>query len=509
MDNSTGRSIILLGSNGSGKSSVGNSLLGKYVFSHPKLSECKQIKDFSRQHNISLNIIDTPGLFDADVSLAEGALELQKSLNICPNPHAFLIVVNTNDGKEYLDYTVDMLPLIFGENVFDNAIVFVNHRDDYAADSWVNEHQLVSRCGRRVVTAKTLDACMNKVTGAAILKKVSLLTSSGVSVYTHKSIELHRRVLIGCMSVCGTGDDIRSQLNEMNTRLKAMLDKKHSSNIRNEIKVVMIGKSGNGKSSTGNTLLGYNGFTVGDSLNAVTEKCHIKKGCLETTQIIKVVDTPGTFDEDGSFGERALEIQKAVKICPNPNAFVLVFSSTCRFTEEERYTIDLMRIIFGDKIFDHMCIVFTHGSKFQDEDHFKKFWKENKCVKDLVERCNGRIFKIENLKEFQDKDENILNLIKTIKDCPEYKYRYLAIHQAELKDILKKYTSEEQNIKMQIEDLDKRLNKRVDAKIWNKKLLTGAAIVGSAVVLALAASEPKAAAAVGVAVAEKAPKAVA
>jgi ABC-type dipeptide/oligopeptide/nickel transport system ATPase subunit len=33
----------------------------------------------------------------------------------------------------------------------------------------------------------------------------------------------------------------------------------------------MIGKSGNGKSSTGNALLGYNGFTVGDSLNAVTK----------------------------------------------------------------------------------------------------------------------------------------------------------------------------------------------------------------------------------------------
>jgi hypothetical protein len=238
----------------------------------------------------------------------------------------------------------------------------------------------------------------------------------------------------------------------------------------------MIGKSGNGKSSTGNTLLGYKlgGFTVGGGLNAVTQECQTKTGCLVTTQIIKVVDTPGAFDEETSLGKRALEIQKAVTECPNPNAFLLVLGSG-RFTEEERNTVDLMHIIFGEEIFDHMCIVFTHGSRFQDEADFKKTWNENEHVKDLVEKCNGRVFKIENSNQSQDEDENFLNIINAIKECPEYKNKHLAIHKAALEEHLHNYISDNQEIRRQLKDLIGRLNKQLKTTIWKENLKYGAA----------------------------------
>jgi predicted GTPase len=216
MEKRTDTRIILLGKNGSGKSSLGNSLLGRYAFSHGKLSQCKRISLINKRHDITLNIIDTPGLFDVDVSLAEGALEIQKSLDICPNPHAFLIVVNSKD-TEYLDYTVDMLPFIFGKDVFNNAVIMLTHADTCDVDSWPTENPLSSLCGERVVTAKTLDDCMNQSTVDAILNQIRLLTCNGVSVYSHKSIELHSRVL-QCMPVCKRGDDIRSQLNVIKHR---------------------------------------------------------------------------------------------------------------------------------------------------------------------------------------------------------------------------------------------------------------------------------------------------
>ncbi|XP_060588416.1 GTPase IMAP family member 9-like [Ruditapes philippinarum] len=253
---------------------------------------------------------------------------------------------------------------------------------------------------------------------------------------------------------------------------------KQSSNIQNEIKVIMIGKSGNGKSSTGNTLLGYKDFTVARSLNAVTEQCHMETRFLRNGQRIKVVDTPGLFDAGNTLGGRALEILKAVEKCPNPNAFLLVLNPS-RFTEEELCTVEVIRIIFGKEIFEHMCIVFTHGSEFQDREEFRKFWEESEYVRDLVKRCNGRVFKIENKNQNRYEDEDFLNLIDTIQSCPEYKYRYLGEHQAALKEHQDKYTSENKDIKSQIEDLDVRLSRRIDPKIWKERLITGVAIVGS------------------------------
>ena len=239
------------------------------------------------------------------------------------------------------------------------------------------------------------------------------------------------------------------------------------------LKVILIGKSGNGKSSTGNRLLGYNGFKVNKSLNAVTEKCEMKTGFLGKRGI-RVVDTPGLFDTGSSLIKRAIEIQKAVNICPNPNVFLLVFSSANRFTKEELFTVDLMRVMFGEKIFQHVSIVFTRGGDFQDADVFKKFWEDNKFLKDLAKRCDGRIFKIENSTSH---NEDLLEFINTIKDSSVYKYRYLDSHKATLEEYLKKCSSDSQNIKQQIEDLVKILGTKLSSKIWNSKFIAGVALL--------------------------------
>jgi hypothetical protein len=245
----------------------------------------------------------------------------------------------------------------------------------------------------------------------------------------------------------------------------------------------MIGKSGNGKSSTGNSLLGCNGFHVKKSLKAVTEQSNMKTSCLKTTQIISVVDTPGLFDEGSSLAERALEIQRAVKICPEPHAFLLVFNSDNRFTEEEKRTVDMMRIIFGENIFEHTCIVFTRGSGFDNEGKFREFWENEGFLKDMVQKCKGRIFKVENFKQSHASDEAFSTIINSMKTGPVYKNDQLDDHKIVLEEHLNNNQSENQDINKQIEQLLKNLNKRPSSRNWRAGFVVGASagIVGATV----------------------------